>query len=225
MLFRSNAFVNRAHAIDCMLGGDGRAERCCSKKVGRALQATPRIVAVIGMRGDACHGDRMQRLEKKCAQSADEHRRIAVHTNDRAIFREPARPGAEDRRGRRETRRRGRAHHGCQGRVAGSRRATVTRDDGSRNRLTRGGRETGLAGAAEFDLKPLLDLVALGTVADLVPLIGKLAKALERAVLVGHSMGTPVIRQFYRKYPAKTRALVIVDGGLKSEGTTESPNP
>lgn len=44
----------------------------------------------------------------------------------------------------------------------------------------------------------------------------------ERAVLVGHSMGTPVIRQFYRKYPAKTRALVIVDGTLKSMGTKES---
>ena len=37
----------------------------------------------------------------------------------------------------------------------------------------------------------------------------------ERAVLVGHSMGTPVIRQFYRKYPDKTLALVIVDGGLR----------
>jgi pimeloyl-ACP methyl ester carboxylesterase len=44
----------------------------------------------------------------------------------------------------------------------------------------------------------------------------------ERAVLVGHSMGTPVIRQFYRKYPARTRALVIVDGGLKPFGTKES---
>jgi pimeloyl-ACP methyl ester carboxylesterase len=44
----------------------------------------------------------------------------------------------------------------------------------------------------------------------------------ESAVLVGHSMGTPVIRQFYRKYPAKTRALVIVDGGLKPLGTRES---
>ncbi len=37
----------------------------------------------------------------------------------------------------------------------------------------------------------------------------------ERATLVGHSMGTPVIRQFYRKYPNKTRALVIVDGALR----------
>jgi pimeloyl-ACP methyl ester carboxylesterase len=36
-----------------------------------------------------------------------------------------------------------------------------------------------------------------------------------RAVLVGHSMGTPVIRQFYRKYPEKTIALVIVDGSLR----------
>lgn len=37
----------------------------------------------------------------------------------------------------------------------------------------------------------------------------------ERATLVGHSMGTPVIRQFYRKHPDRTRALVIVDGSLK----------
>ena len=44
----------------------------------------------------------------------------------------------------------------------------------------------------------------------------------ERAVLVGHSMGTPVIRQFYRKYPAKVQALVIVDGSLKAMGTKES---
>ncbi|HKX33437.1 MAG TPA: alpha/beta hydrolase [Blastocatellia bacterium] len=40
----------------------------------------------------------------------------------------------------------------------------------------------------------------------------------ERATLVGHSMGTPVIRQFYRHYPAKTRALVIVDGSLQPFG-------
>jgi single-stranded-DNA-specific exonuclease len=39
--------------------------------------------------------------------------------------------------------------------------------------LLKRGRDEGLAGAAEYDLKPLLDLVALGTVADLVPLTGE----------------------------------------------------
>jgi single-stranded-DNA-specific exonuclease len=39
--------------------------------------------------------------------------------------------------------------------------------------LIKRGRETGLPGAAGFDLRPLLDLVALGTIADLVPLIGE----------------------------------------------------
>lgn len=38
----------------------------------------------------------------------------------------------------------------------------------------------------------------------------------DRAVLVGHSMGTPVIRQFYRHYPDKTLALVAVDGALQN---------
>lgn len=37
----------------------------------------------------------------------------------------------------------------------------------------------------------------------------------QRAVLAGHSMGTPVARQFYRKYPDKTLGIVIVDGALK----------
>jgi single-stranded-DNA-specific exonuclease len=35
------------------------------------------------------------------------------------------------------------------------------------------GRELNVPGTAEFDLKPLLDLVALGTIADLVPLSGE----------------------------------------------------
>jgi pimeloyl-ACP methyl ester carboxylesterase len=40
----------------------------------------------------------------------------------------------------------------------------------------------------------------------------------ERAVVLGHSMGTPVARQFYRRYPKKTLAIVIVDGGLRPFG-------
>lgn len=43
-----------------------------------------------------------------------------------------------------------------------------------------------------------------------------LKAGVKRAVLVGHSMGTPVIRQYYRKYPARVAALVVVDGPLRS---------
>lgn len=35
-----------------------------------------------------------------------------------------------------------------------------------------------------------------------------------KAVLVGHSMGTPIIRRYYELYPDKTLGLVIVDGAL-----------
>jgi non-heme chloroperoxidase len=40
----------------------------------------------------------------------------------------------------------------------------------------------------------------------------------KRAVLMGHSMGTPIARQFYRKYPKNTLAIVIVDGALRPFG-------
>lgn len=38
----------------------------------------------------------------------------------------------------------------------------------------------------------------------------------EKALLVGHSMGTPVARQFWRKYPAKTLGIAAVDGALRT---------
>ena len=41
----------------------------------------------------------------------------------------------------------------------------------------------------------------------------------DRVVLVGHSMGTPVIREYYRLYPRKTQALVFVDGALRMFST------
>jgi sigma-B regulation protein RsbQ len=52
--------------------------------------------------------------------------------------------------------------------------------------------------------------------------------SVERAVLVGHSNGTPVIRQFYRLFPSRARALVVVDGALKgmlSEKIVEQMKP
>ena len=36
----------------------------------------------------------------------------------------------------------------------------------------------------------------------------------KKAVLAGHSMGAPIIRKYYERYPKKTVGLVIVDGGL-----------
>ncbi len=39
--------------------------------------------------------------------------------------------------------------------------------------IVKRGRECGLPGAADYDLRPLLDLVALGTIADIVPLTGE----------------------------------------------------
>lgn len=41
----------------------------------------------------------------------------------------------------------------------------------------------------------------------------------ERAVLVGHSMGVPAVREFYRLFPEATLALVAVDGALRAPDT------
>jgi pimeloyl-ACP methyl ester carboxylesterase len=40
---------------------------------------------------------------------------------------------------------------------------------------------------------------------------------IERAVLVGHSMGVPVVRQFWRLWPDRVLALVLVDGFLRAQ--------
>lgn len=40
----------------------------------------------------------------------------------------------------------------------------------------------------------------------------------KKAILVGHSNGTPVVRQFYRRYPQEVSALVVVDGSLRPLG-------
>jgi pimeloyl-ACP methyl ester carboxylesterase len=44
------------------------------------------------------------------------------------------------------------------------------------------------------------------------------AAGVDRAVLVGHSMGVPVIREFARLHPKKIEALVAVDGAFFSPG-------
>jgi pimeloyl-ACP methyl ester carboxylesterase len=52
----------------------------------------------------------------------------------------------------------------------------------------------------------------------------------DRVVLVGHSMGTPVIVQYARLYPQHTAALVFVDGlvsipAATGSGGIQAPNP
>jgi sigma-B regulation protein RsbQ len=47
----------------------------------------------------------------------------------------------------------------------------------------------------------------------------------QKIVLVGHSMGTPVIRQYARLYPANVAGLVPVDGVLHLSGSANAPNP
>ena len=41
------------------------------------------------------------------------------------------------------------------------------------------------------------------------------AAGVEHAVLVGHSMGAPVVRQYYRRFRPEVKALVVVDGALR----------
>jgi pimeloyl-ACP methyl ester carboxylesterase len=47
----------------------------------------------------------------------------------------------------------------------------------------------------------------------------------ERAVFVGHSMGTPVIRQYAMMYPSRVVGLVLVDGLVQVAGTPANFTP
>jgi pimeloyl-ACP methyl ester carboxylesterase len=76
-----------------------------------------------------------------------------------------------------------------------------------------------LPGHGESD-KPQQLAYTIDLFANAIDAVMRDAKV-ERAVIVGHSMGTPVARQFYRKYPQKTLGIVIVDGGLRPFGTKE----
>lgn len=46
-----------------------------------------------------------------------------------------------------------------------------------------------------------------------------------KAVLMGHSNGVPVVRQFWRKYPERTVALVLVEGALLQVMPPEAAQP
>jgi pimeloyl-ACP methyl ester carboxylesterase len=60
--------------------------------------------------------------------------------------------------------------------------------------------------------------------AHAVEAVRKDSKA-DRVVVVGHSMGTPVIIQYARLYPQHTAAMVFVDGGVNMRGGGPLPDP
>jgi pimeloyl-ACP methyl ester carboxylesterase len=47
----------------------------------------------------------------------------------------------------------------------------------------------------------------------------------DRVVVVGHSMGTPVVIEYARLYPQHTAAMVFVDGGVTVAPGTRLPDP
>ena len=46
----------------------------------------------------------------------------------------------------------------------------------------------------------------------------------KKAVLAGHSMGTPITRRYYELYPEKTLGIVVVDGALLPFGPRDEVN-
>src|SRR5262249_20730057 len=76
--------------------------------------------------------------------------------------------------------------------------------------LVKHGRTVGLAGAGEFDLRPLLDLVALGTIADILPLTG------ENRILVSSG-----VQRLRTTIPPRLKAVKKVSRTLAELGSYE----
>lgn len=70
-----------------------------------------------------------------------------------------------------------------------------------------------LPGHGQSD-KPELPVYSMAYFAKAVDAVLTQAKV-DHVVLIGHSMGTPVIREYYRLFPKKVTALVAVDGRFR----------
>jgi pimeloyl-ACP methyl ester carboxylesterase len=73
---------------------------------------------------------------------------------------------------------------------------------------------------------PKDEKLSMDLFARAVEAVRKTSKA-DRVVLVGHSMGTPVVIQYARLYPEHTAAMVFVDGlvNLPAGAQAQAPNP
>ncbi len=82
--------MHRLHRRHGPFGLGGGPERGGGHEVGRALEAPPRVVAVVAVLGDAGHRQGVQRLQQQGAQPTHEHRAVGVHEPDRGVVGEPA---------------------------------------------------------------------------------------------------------------------------------------
>lgn len=80
--------------------------------------------------------------------------------------------------------------------------------------------QSGVGGQEPAKAKTAAGLYSMDHFARAVDAVMSDAKV-KRAVLVGHSMGTPVARQFYRNFPKKFVGTVVVDGSLRPFGNKE----
>ena len=81
--------VDLTDAGDRFLRRCGWAESGRRQEVGRALEAAPRVFAIVGMVGNTSHRQRMQRLQQQRTQAANEHRRVGVHSANHPVLRKP----------------------------------------------------------------------------------------------------------------------------------------
>lgn len=81
--------VNRSHLSDGFFGHLNRAKRRGCKEVSGSLQPSPWVGPIVGVLRHAGHGEWMQALQQKCANAADEHCCIGVHTSNGGVNLEP----------------------------------------------------------------------------------------------------------------------------------------
>lgn len=84
-----HALVDAVDDVDGLARFARRPERRRRQEVSSALQAAPRVVAVVGELSDAGHRQGMQRLEQECSHAPDEHRGIGVDAANRSVVVEP----------------------------------------------------------------------------------------------------------------------------------------
>ena len=72
--------------------------------------------------------------------------------------------------------------------------------------------------------QPLGGVYSMAVFAEAVEAVRR-AAGVDRVVLIGHSMGGPVVRQYALTYPEHVEALVLVDGLVQNPAPAAAPRP